>query len=409
MEWLALAIPVAFAAGKLLYFHKKVLWWEPIIPLVVSVGLIIGTKMTVVGIQVSDTEWWGGWATKAWYYEGWNERVPCRHTKTCKDSKGNSYSCGTKHIYDVDEHRPYWELHESNGSTITMDSGSTFGWGSSWAKDIFPRFEAQAQQWSNRKFVEMHRSSHTIDGDAYVSEWPGTIETLRPVTTQYRYENKVQVASSVFNFKAVDEDTKKHLTLFDYPGVDGDQYQTQILGNGGKSQIAAERKLQVANATLGADKKVRIFILIFRNQPLEASMIQEALWKGGNKNEFVLTLGVDDSLMVQWARAFSWSEVERLKVDAREFVGKNFIDARKPLDLVPVVDWLSEAIKSSFVKKSFKDFAYLDVPPPTWGYVLIFGVTALVNFGLSLWIVFNQFEEGEGFRRSGRRLGYGAY
>lgn len=151
----------------------------------------------------------------------------------------------------------------------------------------------------------------------------------------------------------------------------------------------AERLLQIANAKLGAPKKVRIFILIFKNQPLDASHKQEAYWRGGNKNEFVFTIGINDANKVTWARAFSWTEVERLKIDARDYMVQNFIDPGRELDLVPVVNWTAKNINTYWVKKDFRDFDYITIAPPLWAQILTFVVTLIVNIGASAWTVLN--------------------
>lgn len=394
--WGAMLIPVVGAIIKLTCFRKRVLVWEFLLPFLLSVFLIGLLKWGVETTQTYDTEFHGGWAETCEYYEDWNERVACSHPKYRQvrrtDSNGNVYYeqvfDGYEHAYDVDYHSEYWELRDSNGNTLRISERT---------------FETLARRWQNRKFVDLRRNYHTNDGDKYVTNCPGDDDTLEPVTTKHGYTNKVQASRSVFNFEEVDDKTKRAYALFDYPEVEG-YYQRSILGDGGPTTQAAERLLQIANARLGRPKQVKMFILLYRNQPLEAALYQEALWKGGNKNEFVLCIGVDNSDRPQWAKAFSWSEAERLKVDAREFVGQTFIDARRELDLTSVVDWMFVEVRKQFVRKPFADFDYLSVDPPLWGVIVAYLLTLMANMVLSFWLVVNEHNEPEPLRSRSNRV-----
>jgi hypothetical protein len=130
-----------------------------------------------------------------------------------------------------------------------------------------------------------------------------------------------------------------------------------------------------------------MFVLIFKNQPLQAGFDQENYWKGGNKNEFVTCIGVDDSLTIQWAHIFSWSEVEDLKIDARDQ-----LEHDKPLELVKYVDWLGSNIESRFKRKSFKDFDYLSVEPPAGAVAFVYLLTIALCVGIGWWAVRNEYE-----------------
>lgn len=387
--WGAIVVPIALAVVQLVYFRRRVLWWETLIPLGVSLILIFLLKLGVETAQVTDTEYWGGYAKSAEYTEAWNERVSCRHPKYRRDSKGNRVFAGYEHSYDVDEHPPHWDLTDSNGISISISSEN---------------FESLAARWRNRRFVELHRHYHTRDGNKYVATWPGDDDSLEPVVTEHRWENRVQTASSLFNFTEVDKKTRAEFGLFEHSELRG-YSQVAIQGDGGQTQARAERMLQLLNAKIGAAKRVKMYILVYKGQPLEASFKQEALWKGGKQNEFIITIGVDDQLQVKWSRVISWTDVESLKVGARDWIGRTFTDKKAPLDLTKVVDWLGESIPREFVKKDFREFSYLAVEPPTWGIVLTYVITLLVNIGISYWIIANEFNEpGEPRFRSVRDL-----
>lgn len=374
--WFAMVVPFATAFVLYRWYHHRTLWWEFLIPIVVSVLLITVSKLLAEKYQTWDHEYWGGWVTQAEYFEDWNQRVPCSHPKyvTRTDSKGRTHQefAGYQHVYDVDYHPEYWEVNDSNGATISV------------SRD---KFEELCDHFGNRKFVELHRSYHTNDGDKYVTSWDESDELLEPVTTIHSYENRVQASHSLFNFPEVDPE---EYGLFEYPKVEDFYHCPSILGESGPSGAGAERVLALANAKLGAWKQVRLWVVIFQDQPLAAGLAQQNYWKGGNKNEFVVCIGVNEQHQVQWCYPFSWTEVESLKVDTRNFVIEQ---QGQTLDLERIVTWLAPEIEKRFVRKQFADFDYLQVEPPVWAVILTFILTIGANVGLSAWIIHNEHKD----------------
>lgn len=377
--WGAIAVPILTAIVLLTWFRHKTVWWEFLVPLVVSIVCIAGFKFGAEKVQTSDTEYWGGWATHAEYFEDWNERVTCSHTKycseTCRHSDGSTYSCskpcGKQHAYDVDYHPEYWVLHDSNGESQSIGSG---------------QFEVLARKWQSRVFKELHRDYHTNDGDKYVATWDKNKETFVAVTTQHTYENRVQAATSIFNFQEVDPKVWK---LYEYPGI-GSYDQVSILGDNAPEAKEADTLLRFWNAKLGRGKQVKMFVLVFGpGSTLETGLAQENYWKGGNKNEFTLAVGIDASRKVTWAHVISWTEVDRLKIDVREYALH-----QGTLNLVDLVGYIVPEVQKRFERKAFADFSYLTVEPPGWAVALSYILTLLVNIGLSFWIIHNGHQDG---------------
>jgi len=377
--WLALLIPVITAVVLYVRFRHETLWWEFLIPFGVSILLIALCKFTIETAQTRDTEYWGGWVSKGEYYEDWNERVSCRHPRSCshRDSEGNRRHSndGYQHSYDVDYHPPYWQVTDSNGIAVSVNS---------------IEFDKLSARFQNRKLVDMHRSFHTDDGDCYVTDWNQSDATLVPFTSTHSYENRVAVSDSVFNFPEVDPKT---YGLFEYPDIAGYYDCPSILGAGDVSQPDAQRALSVANAKLGRPKQVRMMILVFKNQPIQAGFDQQSYWKGGNKNEFVVTVGVDDSNSVQWCHVFSWSDSEQLKIETRDYVVN-----QKTLNLAGVVNWMVPQINAGFVRKEFRQFSYISIDPPGWAVFLTFLVVGMINTGVSWWVIVNEFKEFPSWR-----------
>lgn len=385
--WLALLIPVLTAGVLYVFFNKETVWWEFLIPFAVSALLILIMKLSCEAAQTSDTEYWGEKITQAVYSEPWDEKVSCRHPiscshpEYCKDKDGKEYQCGYKHSndgyyhpFDIDYHSEYWEITTefNNSSNISKQE-----------------YERLVTKWGNKNFIDKHRSYYSIDGDWYVTYFPKVDEKIECYVSQHYYENRVQASQNVFNYQEVTDEEKKLYGLYEYPEIYQGYKQKGILGYGDTTQKTAENKVQIINAKLGPKKQVKLFVLVFRNKPEESAYYQECLWKGGNKNEFVLCIGVDDLMKVKWCKPFSFTENQDIKINSR-----NFVKQQEKLNLSKVADFMQIEIDKNFKRKQFVEFSYLTVEPKTWQVVLTFVLTVIVNVIVSFFLVTNEIKDG---------------
>jgi len=383
MIFFASLIPVFTAIALFWGYKHKTKWWEFLIPFILSLVLIGISKAVISTARTADTEFWGGYVLTAEYYEDWNEYVHRTCTRQNCTGSGDNRSCSTE-FYDcsyVAYHSEKWMVHDSNRKTLSISK---------------KKFEELASRWDNRVFVDLRRNYHNNDGDKYVATWGEDDETLEPTIVIYRYENRVQAAESVFGFEDVDP---TEFGLYNYPGIKAavGYNVPSLIGPKVKGSEEADHLLSFWNAKLGRQKKLRMWMLVFVDKPLQAGLDQEAYWKGGNKNEFVLTVGVDSEGSVQWAHPFSWTDVESLKVDVR-----NYVAEQDTIDLIATANYMKVELEEKFVKKDFADFDYLTVEPPLWTIVLTFFLVLAVNIGLSFWIVLNEFDD-EGSKRRYQR------
>lgn len=384
--WFALLIPVAIALYLGKAHGRRVTRWELAGLLLVAVLSVAVAKWTVEKVQTDDVEYWGGWIQSASYFEDWDERVRCRHEQyhtesyTTTNSKGESVtrtrrvSDGYAHAYDVDYHPEYWQAVNSNGETISLRR---------------PEFERLAQRFGNRVRVELYRRYHTNDGDQYGTTWKGNEAAFEPCVTEHRYENRVQASTSLYKPRMLSSERRAQYRVFDYPALHG-YAMDSLLGDAGPRTAEANAYLNRINARLGAKKQVRLWVLVFKNQPREAGFAQEDHWVGGNKNEFILTVGVDDRYRVQWAHPISWTKVEGLKIDAR-----NVVQGQPTFDPVALAKWLETEVDARFVRRPFKEFNYLTVEPPLKSVLLSYLFVTLASVLFSLWAYFNRFRTQE--------------
>jgi hypothetical protein len=362
MEWFALLIPAAVSIILYLWFSRKLVWWELAAPMLCSLLFVALAKLMIEYIGCHDTEYWGGWAQQASYYEAWNEQIVWYETQTYK--VGKETRTRTVRRTRIDYHPEYWELIDSNGCTHSIDKGE---------------YLRLIRLFGNHTFRNLHRSYYTIDGDMYYTTWPNTDATFTPTTTAHSYHNIVAVADSVFQFEPVTPEDQERYRLFSYPPING-YVAASVLG---VNDPLGERAWSMLNGKLGAKHQVRALVLVFHDQPLDAAFAQQRHWRGGNKNELILCVGLRGN-EVAWGHCFSWSESEALKIECRDLIVE-----QKQLDLTALAAKVQPLIVSDWKRKEFKDFDYLTVPAPLWATILVYLLTFALSLGIAYWTVEN--------------------
>jgi hypothetical protein len=375
--WIAIFIPMLAAIILLIFFRKKTTFWE--------IGLLIGPSalfilimnFIMVSSNQSDTEYHGSYVTKIIYYQAWDEEVSCKHSYDCNctTNKDGSKSCSTcyYHAYDVDYHPEYWTKVTNTGSEYEI------------SKEHF--LELQKLFGNQPYFVDMKRDYHSVDGDAYYTDWNKKPETSDIVTTEQTYKNKVRASSSIFKFELIDEKTKKIWGLYDYPQISG-LYQSMVLGHG--VDYNTDRKLQYLNGYYGVNKQFRMYILFFKDQSIEAAFKQRSYWEGGNKNEFIVCIGTNKLGQYKWCKCFSWMDKPDLEVRTESW----FNDEKNHhlIDLGKFADWMPDQIEKHWARKQFKDFEYLNIEISETQLMWILIIIGIYNISMSIWVVMNEFK-----------------
>jgi hypothetical protein len=374
--WFAMLIPVLVIATLIIKGNGCLAWWEGLLMFFAPLLLIAVFKYTTESFQVSDTEWWGNYAVTAAHYDRWNEYIH----KTCSEKicsgSGKSRSCHTR-TYDcsyVENHPEYWEMVPNQGAAVGISSNF---------------YRELVARWGNEKFVEMNRHYHTIDGDAHKTDFDGIWEHTEPIITEHSYENRVAASDSILNFPDMEEGEVKKLQLFEYPKMNGWRHPVIL----GWNDPAADWALQIMNGRLGASKQVKVLVLVWKGRDKTVVEKQEQYWKGGNKNEFVVNVGVDEAGVIKWGEAFCWTSADNPSTELLRIETRNHINELRdqPLNLVELANWLRPELEAKWKRQSFKKFSYITVDPPTWAVVLTFIFTGLLCGGLGWWCATNEF------------------
>jgi hypothetical protein len=217
-----------------------------------------------------------------------------------------------------------------------------------------------------------------VNGNLIRSNFVGGDDKLEPLTLSHTYENRIQASNSVFKFKTIDPTKSK---VFEY--CTGYMLNEPIQGEAPDID-AANRILTIANAKYGVAKQVRILVLIFKDSPIESALIQENYWKGGNKNEFVVCIGLNANNTVSWCYPFSWTEKDELKISIR-----NKAINMRPFELVEFTNFAIDEVMHKFERKHFSDFNYITIEPGLTALIVTFVLTILINIGCSMFVVMN--------------------
>ena len=107
--------------------------------------------------------------------------------------------------------------------------------------------------------------------------------------------------------------------------------------------------------------------------------------KNGNKNEFVVCLGMKND-SVAWVNAFSWCDMPKLEIKTRNYFISNPI-----LNIYEYGQWLNKNITDNWQRKEFKDFKYINVELSKTQSIWLLVITIIFNLIVSALLIFNRF------------------
>lgn len=374
MFYLTLILPLVAAAYMFIFHRSKVCTWEYCLLFGVSIVSYAITTMIMYKSNTSDTEYFGSLGVKVRHYDHWNEYIhkTCSYT-TCTGS-GKTRSC-TTHYYDcsyVKDHPEYWVLISATGKEYEITQSY---------------FDELRTKWKAKEiFVEMSRHYHTIDGDAQEFDWDNRTQTAQGISSEHTYVNKTQSANTIFKFRDMNEKEAREKGLYEYPDIYSGFIQPTILG--ATVSDTTTRKYEYLNGVLGSQKQVRVFILYFWNQGKQAAFDQRNYWKGGNKNELVICIGVDKKTRrVTWVESFSWC-----KIPAVESRINGWYAQHQEFNIDKLQPELMKYIYSDWHRRDFKDFDYIEIELSYGQVVFVWVLLSIICVGVSAWIVMNEFD-----------------
>lgn len=339
-------------------------WKISVITLLVSIML----SASIVGIdyiqQITDTEVWSGYVESVKHKEEYDEIK----TEEIKDSKGK-----------VTGHRTYVVHHEAENQIKTTDDG--------W-------INVKASQDGSVKFNDRYPNTN----EELTQHWKiGT-----PSASVHTYTNKVQSSYSIYRH---DIDLNKYKDLPEYPSKVSNYIDIDRIIGDVPNKDSALDKLAAENMKLNKSvpdldkpgktrsyKQVNIIFVNVGDKPEEYGFALQDKWENGNKNDFVVSFSTDSQGNIKWVYPFSWSEVELLKLEVRDYM----INLKQINDFVPVVENVSKMVESKFERKQFADFNYLQIEVSKGATIFMWVINVFVGVGAAMFI---QSEYGSRSRR----------
>ncbi len=374
--WLALLIPIIAIIFLYIFFRKNIAWWETPCILLIVIAFIAIMKFSTEKYQVSDTEYIQDYTVEVRHYDEWDEWITQTCTRRCcctTNSKGEE-TCSTE-TYDCsyrDYHSEYWVKITARGDTYTISK---------------EEYYALMRQFNGTEvLVDMHRDYYTIDGDMQYFVWDKQLSSVDYTTYFHTYENRVQAAHSVLNFPEVDTLSIRELELKEYPEIDY-LVAPALLGDDNK---AIDRYLNQINALYATEKQVKVFCLVFKDQPLEAALKQEQYWKGGNKNEVNICIGIDKNRNIKWSYVFSWTKKDIVKIKIRDYVNSSKV--LNDSSYLNIINFSSDEIRSGFERRHFREFSYLTVEPSSTAVIWTYVISFILTVGMCIFAINNPFD-----------------
>ncbi len=367
MHWLAYLIPLLVLGGIYAYDPARLLSLD-LTELLILIGVaeaLIGAVHALVKYLGKDIEYLSGYVVTAKHYNAWTERVvyyvsvPAGNGKTRQERR-------VRYVHHPDTWS--WELNTGHVSSISEYM-----------------FLNLVSRWGGRTYYfPTYHVNCVAGGGGDAVNWDQLTEHIETETYEQRYNNPLDHSNSIFRYEEITPQQAQERGLYDYPAIQN-MKQEPIQGLG-IATSSDQRAFQLLNALYGKGRQVHFFVLLFEaSRGLTIGEEQRAYWHGGNKNEFTICLGIeqtDEGNLLRWCNAFSWMDepVMELALEgwAREQEGK-------PLNLIAFSEWLKENL-GLWKRKEWKDFAYLSNPMRWWQLLSLFGTALAVGGGIAYYL-----------------------
>lgn len=348
MSLLVLLIPFITCLVLFIFFRSKVNIIEYLCTLAASFLLYSIFYFVSKSIVESDTEYLGSYVESIYHEDDWDEwihKTCTRKVPSGRDSKGNTiYKTETYDCSYRQYHPDKWYAKPNIGSSFIIDKYEYDYWRKIWATPEI--------------FIDKKRKYYTIDGDAQRYDRSNEILKFWNITKSHRYSNPIMRSDNIYSKKKVKDKTG----LYEYPEIKN-RDQKNILGISVPSSI--DKKWRYINSYYGYKHQIRIYLIFFHNKNADVAFDQINYWEGGNKNEFLIMIGLDGTANVQWVKCHSWSDKPVMDVNIESYIS-SFIG--KNIDLNILADKVISELPN-WKRKEFKDFEYIDYEMSSTLYV----------------------------------------
>lgn len=346
-----LAFPLAWPFIAKRIWHTSINWTEMTIQIVgVTIITVVTWQLGIYG-KTLDTEIWNGYVTKKEVNDGWYQTSYCCAT----DKDGNcTRTCYTDHYtrsYDGYSTAGDWTFDSID--TTSRSRRNSFPPPRSYTNCVIGEPASREQTYTN--FVQAVPESLFHDESKLAEQYVGQVPSYPRVHSFYKINRVLSVGSK----------------------IPGDQINSM------------NNAFNIALKTLGAQKQVNIIVILTEIDDPTYRYAVENAWLGGEKNDVVLFVGLDDN-KITWVDVMTWAlnkgnELFHVKL-------RDSVKGMETFDPDKVVAATTSMVMNHYDRPQMKDFEYLEeaIDPPTW--VILLAVFFAVGGSLILTFVFHKYE-----------------
>ena len=324
-------------------FGPPILFWL-LIPLPAS--------LIMKHVNFNDEEYRSYYAIKIVHEDAWDEWIKRTCTRTHRTANGHTYTTNYDCSYRK-YHPDIWYIVGNDGDKTSINQDE---------------YDSIRKEWGVPEvFVDMKRKYYRLDGDAQEYVWDNNWKTGRYWTVVKKYENRIKGSESILKGEHITEEGARTLGLYEYSKV-------PIIGF---NDDIGKKRIEYINSYYGTSKQIHIFLLVWDSNKYspDISEDQKAYWEGGNMNELVICLGVNNSI-VRWSNSFSWQENQELDVRV-----KNYFIEHDSLDIERFSYYLENSLNLWHRRDFEKDFNYIQPFLSTSQLLWVYILAILSSFG----------------------------
>jgi Ca2+/Na+ antiporter len=362
-----------FATFVLFFFFKhKLVWWELGLPLLISIILLILIYWFDYFYQTTDVVVNATFIEEVIFEEEWDQQVRDTCTDNVCDENGRNCKDETYDCTKIIIHPKQYYAVNSRKNKIPISE---------------KQFQAIQQQFNNLAKQIPKRGQYSLEGAIYRSAWNKDTASAIVYNQPSYYTNRAKASShSVFNHDTYSKDCRSDFLLYPME-LTLSEFNNQVIFSPWQTHEMLNNKLNYLNAKSDTSVGVQFLVLIYDNLPQEISYSQEVCWGGAKKNQFVITVGMKDSIQIDWSRVFSWTENEKIKLQT-----SSFINQQKELNLTNLIAFLNTEIVENFKQKDFDDFSYLSIEPSFYTILFSYVLILVVSIVVTVWCIINPIE-----------------
>lgn len=364
-----LIIPFIITFFLFLFFRHKIVWWELLLPLGVSLIVLLAIFWADFFYQTTDKAIQSVFIEEVIFEEEWDEEVDdvC-YTTECDEIGENcrqiSYSCKK-----VVLHPELYYARTAHNKSIKLTKA---------------QFDKMQKTFNNLNIHYPNRNYYSIQGARYSSLWGQDTNSAIIYGDEQYYINRLNAADQSVFFEKMGDDEANYKEFL-YPIIETtSNFNSQCIYSPWELHRKYNHKLNFMNASFSESSDIQVLLLFYDNLREEVSYHQQVEWKTGKKNQFVIAIGMQDSIQPNWCRVFSWTDNEQIKLKTR-----NYIINRDILSIDHLITFLNDEIAPDFVSKDFSEFSYLSIDPKPLTTVLAYISVFILSLIVTIWCIFN--------------------